>query len=158
MNWKWRVSHARGYRELGLLKEAQRELTLVPEKHAGETDVIAEEAALSQELGSWKKLAHACRTLAQRHPDDPCWWIMWAYGERRSTSLEAAEKVLLEAEGQHADNATIQFNLGCYACQLGNLSAAQKRVKRAITLDKNFQTLAQTDADLEPLRKALTGL
>jgi tetratricopeptide (TPR) repeat protein len=154
MNWKWRVSHARGYRELGLLKDAQRELKLVPENHADETDVLAEHAALNQELGSWKKLSDACRTLARRHADDPGWWIMWAYGTRRSDSLQAAEKILLEAEALHADNATIQFNLGCYACQLGNIPAAQKRVKRAIMLDKNFQNMAETDADLEPLRKA----
>jgi tetratricopeptide (TPR) repeat protein len=153
MNWKWRVSHARGYRELGLLKEAQHELKLVPEKNVDETDVIAEHAALSQELGAWKKLADACRTLARRHADDPGWWIMWAYGTRRSESLTAAEKILLEAEALHADNATIQFNLGCYACQLGNLGAAQARVQRAISLDKNFAAMAQTDADLEPLRK-----
>ncbi len=153
MHWKWRVSHARGYRELGLFKEARYELTLVPENHVGETDVIAEHAALSQETGAWKKLAAACRTLAKRHADDPSWWIMWAYGTRRSESLTAAEKILLEAETLHADNATIQFNLGCYACQLGNLGAAQARVQRAITLDKNFSAMAKTDIDLEPLRK-----
>ena len=153
MNWKWRVSHARGYRELGLLKDAQRELDLVPENRADETDVLVEHAAIHQELGAWKKLAGVCGTLARRHPEDPCWWIMWAYGERRSASLEAAEKVLLEAEGLHADNATIQFNLGCYACQLGNIPAAETRVKRAIALDKGFQPLAETDADLAPLRE-----
>ena len=81
---------------------------------------------------------------------------MWAYGTRRAESLTAAEKILLEAEALHGTNPTVQFNLGCYACQLGNLTAAQARVKRAIALDRHFQLLAQTDSDLEPLRKAVT--
>lgn len=153
MNWKWRVSHARGYRELGLFKDARQELALVPEKHAEASEVLAEHAALNQETGSWKKLAEACRSLAKRHPDDAGWWIMWAYGTRRSESLEAAERILMDAEALHTENATIQFNLGCYACQLGNLGAAHARVQRAIALDKNFTAMALTDPDLEPLRK-----
>jgi len=153
MNWKWRVSHSRGYRELGLFNEAREELKHVPALHADESDVVAEYAALHQESGAWRELEATCRKLARRHPDDPCWWIMWAYGARRAESLSAAEKVLLEAEPLHSENATIQFNLGCYACQLGNISAARKRVRRAIALDAHFEKLARSDADLEPLRK-----
>ena len=157
MNWKWRVRHARGYRELGLLQDARRELALVPKAQVEETNVLAEVAALSQELGEWRKLATVCETLARRHPEDAGWWIMWAYGTRRAESLTEAERILLEAEALHGANPTILFNLGCYACQLGNLAAAQARVRRAIALDRHFQILAQTDSDLEPLRKAAAG-
>jgi hypothetical protein len=157
MNWKWRVRHARGYRELGLLKDAQRELDLIAQNRADESEALAEQAILSQEIGAWRKLATTCSILARRHCDDAGWWIMWAYGMRRADSLTAAEKILLEAETFHAANATIQFNLGCYACQLGNLPAAHLRVKRAIALDKQFQQMAKTDADLDPLRKMLAG-
>jgi tetratricopeptide (TPR) repeat protein len=153
MNWKWRVRHAHGYRELGLFAEARHELSLIAQAQLAETDVLAAYAALHQDTGEWPQLENVCRTLAQRHPDDPAWWIMWAYGARRADSLAAAEKVLLEAEVHHPQEATIQFNLGCYACQLGNLTAARARVQRAIALDKNFEAIAQTDDDLEPLRK-----
>jgi Flp pilus assembly protein TadD len=154
MNWKWRVRHAHGYRELGLVHEAKKELALIAHAHADESGVLAEYAALHQELGEWSELEAVCRRLARRHPEDPAWWIMWAYGARRAQSLEAAEKVLMEAEVLHAKDATIQFNLGCYACQLGNLPAAQLRVQRAIALDRKFAQLAQSDTDLEPLQKS----
>jgi Flp pilus assembly protein TadD len=155
MHWKWRVRHARGYRELGLTQDAKSELALIAETHRDESDVLAEYATLHQETGAWSQLEEVCRRLAQRHPEDPAWWIMWAYGARRARSLDAAEKVLLEAEVLHAKDATIQFNLGCYACQLGNLAAAQRRVQRAIALDRAFAELAKSDADLEPLRKSM---
>mgnify|MGYP002781120468 CR=1 FL=1 len=147
------MRHAHGYRELGLVAEAKDELSLIAPEHADESEVLSEYAALHQELGNWPELEAVCRRLAKRHPGDPAWWIMWAYGARRAHSLEAAEKVLMEAEVLHAKDATIQFNLGCYACQLGNLPAAQLRVRRAIALDPRFAELAKNDADLEPLRK-----
>ena len=155
MNWKWRLSHARGYRELGLFGEARAELAQIPAPHADQIEVLAEHAGLYQESGDWPELAAVCRVLAHRDPENAGWWIMWAYGARRSESLAAAEKILLIAEAVHRTDATIQFNLGCYACQLGNLGAAQARVARAITLDAHFRELAQTDADLEPLRKLI---
>jgi hypothetical protein len=81
-------------------------------------------------------------------------WIMWAYATRRDQSLAVAEKILLEAESEHPQEATIQFNLGCYACQRGDLKEARRRVDRAIAIEKSFRTLAATDPDLAPLREA----
>jgi Tfp pilus assembly protein PilF len=77
---------------------------------------------------------------------------MWAYGVRRAHSLDAAEKILLQAASLHPADATIQFNLGCYACQLGRPEEARRRVERAIALDEKFRELAASDPDLEPLR------
>ena len=152
MHWKWRVRHSRGYRELGLFAEAAEELASVPNEYRDEFDVLVERAALSQETGAWSELEAACRELTKRQPEDAGWWVMRAYGARRATSLIAAEKVLLEAETLHAGEATIQFNLGCYACQRGDLLLAEARVKRAIELDPSFAELARTDPDLGPLR------
>ena len=154
MHWKWRVRHSRGYRELGLFAEAAEELATVPMECRDEFDVLVERAALSQETGAWRELEIVCGELTRQQPEDAGWWIMRAYGVRRAESLSAAEKVLLEAEALHAADATIQFNLGCYACQRGDLSLAHARVKRAIELDKIFLELAQNDPDLEPLRTA----
>lgn len=154
MHWKWRVRHSSGYRELGLFAEAAAELALVPGEFRDELEVLVERAALSHEMGAWIDLERVCRELTRRQPDDAGWWIMRAYGARRSDSLIAAEEVLLEAEILHGGEATIQFNLGCYACQRGNLLLARSRVQRAIELDNNFLKLAQNDPDLEPLRAA----
>jgi hypothetical protein len=79
-------------------------------------------------------------------------WVTWAYATRRCESLDAAEKILLAAEAQHPAEATIQFNLGCYACQRGDLATARRRVDRAISLDAKFTAAAATDPDLAPLR------
>ncbi len=152
MHWKWRVRHAQGFRELGLLKEAAEELALVPQENTDELEFLREKAVLAQETGEWAELTAAARTLAHREPESPEWWILWAFGTRRSVSIEAAEKILLVAVMMHDRVATIHFNLGCYACQLGNLDGARARVARAIAIDQHFQELARTDPDLEALR------
>lgn len=153
MQLKWRLSHARGYIELGLLKEAAAELAQVSPEERDRTEVLALRGIVLQETQAWKELQDVAAELVRRHPETPDWWIMSAYATRRAESLTAAEKILEEAKLQHPKNPTIQFNLGCYACQRGDLVAAQRYVKIAIALDAHFQSLAASDPDLDPLRK-----
>lgn len=153
MQPKWRISHARGYLELGMVEEAAAELAAVPAEAAETLEVLGLQALVFQEQKKWAHLRVVTHKLVRMAPDDAGWWIMWAYAVRRSDSLEAAEKILHEAEVLHPKDATIQFNLGCYACQLGNLTNAKNRVDRAIALNAAFQQMAASDPDLEPLRK-----
>lgn len=157
LSWTWRVRHAAGFRELGLLKEAERELKALSKKDSQRLEVIAEWTFLHQERGEWAKMCEAAGRWVQGHKEEPAAWVAWAFSLRRSVSLAAAERLLLEALLHHPHNATIQFNLGCYACQSGNLIQAQRRVAKAISLDATFKALAQTDPDLEPLRAASLG-
>ena len=153
MQLKWLLSHTRGYLELGMVEEAAAELDRVPELSASEFDVRVLRALVLQEQKHWVRLVPLAAGLAREKPEDAGWWIMWAYATRRATSLTAAEKVLLEAETNHPKEATIQFNLGCYACQRGDLPTARERVDRAIALDGHFRDAAATDPDLAPLRE-----
>ena len=152
MQLKWLLSHARGYLELGMVEEAAGELDRIPELSASEFDVRVLRSLVLQEQKHWIRLVPLAAGLAREKPDDAGWWIMWAYATRRATSLKAAEAILLEAETHHPKEATIQFNLGCYACQLGDFAKARTRVAHAIALDSHFSEAAETDPDLEPMR------
>ncbi len=152
----WRVSHARGYLSLGMVAEAAAELEHLPATTVDPLDVLALRVAIFQERKNWPALRDASAELARRAPDEAGWWITLAYATRRADSLATAEEVLLVAETKHPAEPTIQFNLGCYACQRGDLVEARRRVDRAIALDPSFRTLAGTDPDLAPLRAAPT--
>jgi len=154
MDLRWRLSHARGYIELGMFQEAEAELNAIGAADADSIDVLALRVALLHEAEDWEQLQGMAGALAERQPQETAWWISYAYATRRVLSVEAAEAVLLEAEKFLPDRAIVQFNLGCYACQLGELDAARERILRAIALDANFRAIAQTDPDLAPLRKA----
>ena len=152
MRSKWRLSHAQGYLGLGMVAEAAAELDRIPTAEANGLEVLALRVAVLQEQQNWPALRAAAGEFVQRAPAEAAAWITWAYAARRAESLDAAEKILLEAERVHPAEPTIQFNLGCYACQRGALAEARRRVDRAIALDRTFAAAAATDPDLAPLR------
>lgn len=154
MQTKWRLSHVQGYLGLGMVKEAVAEFDRLSPAERATTPALALRIAILQEQKDWPALRDASIELVQRAPEEAGGWITWAYAVRRAESLLAAEEVLRIAETKHPKDATIQFNLGCYACQLGELDEARRRVKRAIALDASFKALAATDPDLAPLREA----
>lgn len=154
MHAKRRLSHAQGYLELGMVAEAAAELDRIPAAEAGTIEVLAVRLAVLQEQKKWPAVSALARDLARRAPGEAAAWVTWAYATRRADSLAAAERILLEAERHHPQEPTIQFNLGCYACQRGDLAVARLRVDRAIALDPKFAAAAATDPDLAALRDA----
>lgn len=149
-----RLSHAQGYLGLGLLAEASAELEQIPAHDQDTLPVLAVRLALLQAQEAWAPLRAVAARCVELRPEESGFWITWAYAARRADSLAAAQAILHAAEGRHATEPTIQFNLGCYAAQLGALEAAHTRVLRAIALDRGFAALAATDPDLAPLRAA----
>ncbi|HEY1110725.1 MAG TPA: hypothetical protein VGE76_18885, partial [Opitutaceae bacterium] len=117
-----------------------------------EVEVLGVRLAIFQERQNWPALRDLARLVVARAPGEAAGWITWAYAVRRADSLADAEQILLAAEAQHPEEPTIQFNLGCYACQRGDLAAARRRVDRAIALEPRFAEAAKTDPDLAALR------
>ncbi|MFT3830235.1 MAG: hypothetical protein QM691_11090 [Opitutaceae bacterium] len=154
MDLNWRISHVRGYLELGMVKEAKAELEAIPPEEARRPEVVALRVGLLQASEQWRALRSYAKELVATDPGEAGWWIILAYAARRAASVQAAAKVLRQAEAQHPQDATIQFNLGCYACLLGNLADAKARVVRAIALDSTFLKNALEDPDLQSLRDA----
>lgn len=149
-----RISHARGYLELGLVAEAAAELAQLSGPDAETTEAIALRIAVSHEQQDWPRVRDLARELIHRDEADAAVWVTFAYATRRADSLVAAEIILIKAEKSFPEEPTIQFNLGCYACLRGDLVNARVRVGRAIALDPKFRELAATDPDLAPLRAA----
>ena len=149
---KRRLSHAKGYLELGMLAEAAAELDRISAPENTGLDFLAVRLALLQEQQDWPALRDLARDYARRAPEEPAVWVTWAYAARRADSIPEAQKILLAAIPHHPTNGTIQFNLACYACQLGDLTEARHHLDLAIALDKEFAAAAAIDPDLAPLR------
>lgn len=152
MQLKWSLSHVRGYLELGMIEAAAAEFSKIDIGVHGESEVLKVSLCLFHEQENWHATRRVAAQLCQREPSIPAWWITFAYATRRAESLEAAEAILLAAVKLHPSEATIQFNLGCYACQRGDLAKAKAYVGRAIALDAQFLATAKTDPDLKALQ------
>ncbi len=96
-------------------------------------------------------MAVVAKKLAEWNPGEPGNFVWLAYATRRSESINAARAILKRAEGLHADDTAIQFNLACYEAQMGNLAQAKVNLERATRLDPKYRLLAREDPDLEPL-------
>lgn len=150
---KRRLSHAQGYLALGMIAEAEAELGRIQGADAESKEVLAVRLAILHEQQNWPAVRDLARDLVAQDPSEPALWITWAYATRRADSLEAAETILLRAEKLHPVEPTIHFNLGCYACQRGDLRTTKRRVDAAVGLDPKFMALAESDPDLEAYRK-----
>jgi Tfp pilus assembly protein PilF len=139
-----------------MVAEAAAELGQLTPLVAQRPEALAVRLAVLHEQEKWNEVRDLARELVSHTPTEPALWVSWAYATRRAESIEAAEKILRDAESHHPTEPTIQFNLGCYACQRGDLVTARSRVDRAIALDTKFKQLAATDPDLAPLRAAGT--
>jgi tetratricopeptide (TPR) repeat protein len=146
-----------GFIELGMLEDAVSELESLPPEDRDRSSVLALRVEIYRTAGSWSLMEVAARELWKRHPDEPVYWINLAWAVRRLDSLVAARDFLLEAVDRFPGDAMTHFNLGCYACQLGDIEQAKTRVGKAIELDAKFKLLALDDADLEPLWKQIGG-
>jgi Flp pilus assembly protein TadD len=152
MQLKWRLSHIRGYLELGMVEAAAAEFSKIDIGLHGDSEVLKVSLCLFHEQEDWEATRRVAAQLCQREPSIPAWWITFAYATRRAENLEAAEAILLVAVKLHPNEPTIQFNLGCYACQRGDLVMAKAYVARAIALDAQFLTTAKNDPDLKALQ------
>jgi tetratricopeptide (TPR) repeat protein len=153
MNLNWRLSHTRGYLALGMLAEAEAELNAADAGGGAELpEVRMLRVALLHEKQDWPALRTLARALVETQPEEAGWWVSLAFATRRASSLAEARTILLEAESRHRDEAIIQFNLACYAAQIGAIDEARERIRRAIDLNEAFRELARHDPDLDPLR------
>jgi predicted Zn-dependent protease len=157
MNLRWHLSHARGYLDLGMVREAAAELDAVDPSHADDAAVRVLRVALLHEQQDWPRLQQVARELVARQPGEAGWWVSLAFATRRCESLERAREILREAEHRHPAEPVIHFNLGCYAAQLGDLDEARSRVLRAMALSEDFRAIARSDPDLAPLRAVDPG-
>lgn len=149
------LSAAHGYIKLGLFEDALEELQQLPEAMRNEPGVLAVWLEYYMARENWPEMRRTAVLLTNIEPENSQWWISLAYASRRAESIAAAREVLLIAEELHPVEPTIQFNLGCYACQMGEIQLAREYVERSISMDSAFREMAGSDPDLEPLREAV---
>ena len=140
-----------GYLELGMLEEAAGELENLPPEDRTSSAVLCVRMEIYRSAKKWSLMEVVARELWKRHQDDPVNWNNLAWVVRRKDSIEAAQIILLEALEKFPNDAMTTYNLGCYACLLGDMKAAKRFVGDAIKLDSKYKLMALDDADLEPL-------
>lgn len=149
------LSAAVGWLELGNATEAEAELGKISAENQRRPDVLEVRWMFLAEAKRWDDALKITQALVQVAPNRSSSWLHHAYALRRAATggLQPAWDALLSAHEKFPREATIAFNLSCYACQLQQLEEARSWFQRALKLggkDK-IKEMALGDADLQPL-------
>ena len=148
-----------GWIGLGNLHEAEQEIDRVAPEYRDHPDVLEVRWELLGRQCRWPEALEIAERLVEFFPDRCSGWLHRSYclHELRRT-LEAWNKLVPVVE-KFPKEATIPYNLACYACQLGNLEHAQEWLEKAALIRgrRAIKSLAVDDQDLQPLRTTLSS-
>lgn len=154
-----RSEYARGYLELGLLKEAETELDAIPENQQSDLSILELRVDLHLELKHWERVVGTAQLVCAQRPAAEHAWIGWAYALRELQRVEEAKAVLLRAEKWHGSKCgVLHYNLACYHCLLGEFAEAERRLTRACGFDGSWKTAALDDPDLKAIRARIASI
>jgi tetratricopeptide (TPR) repeat protein len=142
---------AQGFVELGMFMDANEELEEIDPEVRHLPEILAVRLEIYRALQKWELMQVVAKKLSQYDPDEVQWWISWADATRQAESIDAARHILALALNNHPRKAIVHYNLACYECQLGDITAAKKYLDKAFKLDPKYSIVARDDEDLMPM-------
>lgn len=153
-----RLEYARGYIELGLIKEAADELDAMSGNARWSNEALRVRVDLYMHSKEWDMVVTVAKAVCEATPADEGAWIAWAFALRELQQVAEAQDVLLQAEPLHGKTCgLLHYNLACYACLLGNLKEARRRLAKACKMNPHWKTESLDDDDLRALREDLSA-
>src|SRR6266404_4186070 len=156
------LSAAVGWFELGNLPEAKAELAKIALDLGRHPEVLEVRWLISAQEKNWDEGLAVAGALVEVAPQRSSGWLHRAYALRRARGggLQAAWDALLPAFENFPAEATIPYNLSCYACQMGRLDEARQWLQRAVKIAGKdpIKFMAVNDDDLEPLWREIKKL
>jgi predicted Zn-dependent protease len=154
------VEAAEGWLGLGNWREAIAELDQIPPQMQEHPLVLRARWGIQGASGKWESAVDTARAIAKKLPDDSWGWIHWAYSLHELKRTKEAQSVLRPIADQFPNESTIQYNMACYCCQLGQAEESRQWLERAMALEgkKHIRAMALEDPDLEPLWKEIAGI
>jgi tetratricopeptide (TPR) repeat protein len=134
-----------------MLQDSWDALEEIPAEQRHFPPVLQMRLEIYRRMGKHEGMATIEEHLTKALPEDSQNWISLAYAQRRYLDLQTAEKTLLEAQKGFPEEATIPFNLACYACQLGRLDEAREKLAKAITMEPAFKKAAMENEVLKSI-------
>jgi tetratricopeptide (TPR) repeat protein len=156
------LTAAVGWLELGNASEAEAELAGISPENQHHPDTLEVRWAILAHTHRWETALETARALLDQAPNRSSAWLHHAYALRRvpEGGIQKAWEALLPAYERFPKEATIPYNLSCYACQLEQLEAARVWLRRALHLGdrETIKQMALEDRDLEPLWEEIRHL
>lgn len=147
---------AEGWLGLDDWTEANEELAQIRPSLRAHPYVLFVRYEVLAKAQKWEEAVETAQTLVALFPERSEAWICLAYSTRRKSAeggLEAAKEILAQAEARFPADYLIRYNLACYECLLGDLSAARMWLEKAFVLADSTDLClrALADEEIQPL-------
>lgn len=149
----WTASFAQGFCELGDYQNAIAEIEkLSPEARTTPTALSVRWQAYAG-AEHWEAAWVVSKVLCDVLPDSPEAWICQANTLRKFKGVRNAYDLIKAVISRFDTHPVIQYNLGCYASQLGNFEEAARALTKAFRLENGIalRIASVYDPDLRPL-------
>jgi tetratricopeptide (TPR) repeat protein len=154
-----RLDASVGWIGLGNLTEAEVEIEQVAPEFRLHADVLEVRWEIDGRRERWESALETAELLVETYPERCSGWLHRSYClHELGRTLEAWNK-LISAFDRFPKEATVPYNLACYACQLGNLEQAQSWLEKAASIRgrRAIKSMAVEDQDLVALRTTLSS-
>jgi predicted Zn-dependent protease len=154
-NFQKCILAAQGYHELGLWREAWRELDGLSSAAQRRPDVLEMRILILVNERKWREALDLSRELAEAAPQEEGGCVHAAFCLHELGRTSEAIEVLMAGPSSLRGKAIFHYNFACYCCVLGKIDDAREALRRSFALDKTFRDLARSDGDLKPLHEEL---
>ena len=156
-NFQRIVSAAQGYSELGMFEEALAELDLLDHVSQLRPEILEMRVLVLMRIKKWRDALELSRQLCWAAPESGAGYVHSAFCLHELGRTAEARTMLLAGESALKNEPVFFYNLACYECALGDLTAAREYLSRSIAMDEKYREFAETDPDLAVLRGSTTA-
>jgi Flp pilus assembly protein TadD len=150
-----------GWLELGQIPAAREEFARLSAAARALPPALGIEWQLLAAEKQWAAAVGVAEALLRTAPEAPEAWIHRSFALHELRDTARARDLLTPAAKLFPREPTIPYNLACYECQLGNLEAARRWLRRAVRRQTSRAarqqqlTHALADPDLAPLAEEI---
>ena len=148
------VRAAEGWLELGDTISATSELENISPKFRDHPAVLLMRCEIYQAEDRWEGVHLVADRLVWTYPDMAAGWILRSFALHEMRLTQRAYDLLVPGADRFPNRPAFQYNLACYACQLGKLDEAMSRLQKAMEFSEKKKAIkldAMDDPDLQPL-------
>jgi tetratricopeptide (TPR) repeat protein len=151
---------AAGWLMLGNPAEALQEFEQISSRGRHTQAALVTLWEIQAKMHNWNAAVATADRLVQQYDQQPDGYIKRAYALHELKRSQEAWDTLHPIHERFPDNWLIQYNLACYAAQLGQPANALQCFRRALKNgdERELHEMAMTDSDLAPIRPLIEKL
>lgn len=144
----WALSFARGYLELGMVRQAEQELARLPTAMQDLPAVMSLRSHVLVARQRWGRVVAHARRAVRLFPESPEYYIHAATAFDMLGRRDEGRQVWASAPATVRTNGLAHLHVARFEARLGNVDAAREHLESALDLDPRLRSVVSSDPHL----------